>query len=186
MAILEYRLPRDVRHFAVLARYQSPGELLRACERVRDARYTRWDAHSPFPVHGLERAMGLRPSILPWFVLAAALGGALGGFGLQAWVHADAYPLTISGKPLFAWPAYMPVTFELGVLGGALAAVLGLFGLSQLPTPHHPLFNSETFERAGDDGFFISIECWDPMFDVEETQRFLRGTGASSVEVVDL
>jgi len=171
--------------YGLLAQFASPGDLIRACEQVRDAGYTRWDAHCPFPVHGIERAMGLRPTILPWFVLVFGLAGAAGGFCLQWWSHAQAYPLVISGKPLFSWPAYIPITFELGVLGGAAAAVMAIFGLSQLPTLYHPLFNAERFERVGDDGFFVSIESWDPKFDATATGDLLRRAGAVHVELVD-
>ena len=86
----------------------------------------------------------------------------MGGFALQTWVHSVEYPLVISGKPLFAWQAYVPVTFELAVLGGALGAVLGMFALNRLPRHHHPVFASTRFERASDDRFFISIEARDP------------------------
>ena len=102
--------------FGLLAEFTTPAVLYRACESVRDAGYTRWDAHTPFPVHGLDRAMGLKRSKLPWIVFVLAMGGAAGGFALQTWVHSVAYPSVISGKPFFAWPAYIPVTFELGVL----------------------------------------------------------------------
>ena len=122
---------------------------------------------------------------LPWFVLAFGLGGAAAGMSMQWWVSAVAYPLVISGKPLFSWQAFVPVTFELGVLGGALAAVFGMLLLNKLPMHHHPLFRSEQFERASDDGFFISIESLDPKFDVHETEKFLHGLGASSVEIVE-
>ena len=92
--------------------------------------------------------MGLRRSPLPWIVLVMGLAGAAGGFGLQWWVHAIAYPLVISGKPYFAWPAFIPITFELGVLFGALGAVFGMLGLNQLPMHHHPLFRIQGL-RAG-------------------------------------
>jgi hypothetical protein len=151
---------------------------------VRDAGYTRWDAHTPFPVHGLDRAMGLPASRLPWISLVLALGGAATGIGLQGWVSTIAYPLVISGKPFFSWPAFVPVTFELAVLGGAAGAVFGMFALNQLPTLYHPLFNSARFERASDDGFFISIESWDPKFDRERTVELLRRSGATHVELV--
>jgi hypothetical protein len=164
--------------FGVLGQFATPSDLFRACERVRDAGYTRWDAHSPFPVHGLEGAMGMRRSHLPWIILVA-------GLALQAWVHSAAYPLTISGKPHFAWPAYVPITFELGVLGGALAAVFGMLGLSQLPRHHHPLFDAARFARFSDDAFFISIESADPKFDAVATAHLLEGVGASHVELVE-
>ena len=91
----------------------------------------------------------------------------------------------ISGKPFFSWQAFVPITFELGVLGGALGAVLGILMLNQLPTLWHPLFNSSRFERVTDDRFFISIESWDPKFDAKQTSSFLEGTGAAHVEVIE-
>ncbi len=184
LPLLAPSLPPGPR-FGLLAEFTSTGELLRACEAVRDAGYTRWDAHSPFPIHGLDRAMGLKRSVLPWIVLVLGLSGAAGGFLLQTWVHSLAYPLAISGKPEFAWPAYVPVTFELGVLFGALGAVFGMFALNQLPTFHHPLFSSKRFERATDDAFFVSIESWDPKFDPEGTRGFLERLGAKGVELVE-
>ena len=170
--------------FGALAEFASPADLYNACEGVRDAGYTRWDAHAPFPVHGLERAMGLKASRLPWVALLLALGGLVVGMGLQGWVSTIAYPLVISGKPFFSWPAFVPVTFELAVLGGALGAVFGMFAMNQLPTLHHPLFSSRAFERASDDGFFISIESWDPQFDRDRTVDLLRRLGAKEVELV--
>ena len=113
-----------------------------------------------------------------------ALGGALAGVGLQGWVSTTAYPLVISGKPFFSWPAFVPITFELAVLGGAVGAVFGMFALNQLPTLWHPLFHSQRFERASDDGFFISIESWDPKFDATATAELLRRLGADHVELV--
>lgn len=170
--------------WGLLAEFDSPAALYHACEEVRDAGYSSWDAHSPFPVHGLDQAMGLRRSRLPWIVLVAGLAFAAGGFALQAWVHSSAYPLVISGKPYFTWQAYVPVTFELGVLGGALAAVLGMLAFNQLSRHNHPLFNSPRFERVSDDRFFISIEAGDPKYDEAFTRRLLERAGALAVELV--
>ena len=170
--------------YGVLGEFATTAELYRACERVRDAGFTRWDAHTPFPVHGLDAAMGLKRSKLPWIILVLGLGGAATGFLLQTWVHSMAYPLTISGKPHFAWPAYVPITFELGVLGGALAAVFRMLGLNQLPRHHHPLFDATRFARFSDDKFFISIESQDPRFDPVATPKLLENAGASHVELV--
>jgi hypothetical protein len=135
-------------------------------------------------VHGLERAMGLPASKLPWICLVMALGGAVTGMGLQGWVSSVAYPLVISGKPYFSWPAFVPVTFELAVLGGALGAVFGMLALNQLPTFYHPLFSSDRFEKATDDGFFVSIESWDPQFDSVRTVELLQRLGATKVELI--
>jgi hypothetical protein len=176
--------PEHTKYYGVLARFRDVPSLFIACEQVRDAGYRRFDAHSPFPVHGLERAMGLRSSRLGWIVLTTGLLGALLGLLLQTWVHVLAYPLVISGKPLFAWPAFVPIMFELGVLGAALGAVLGMLGLNKLPSFYHPLFRAKTFERMGDDGLFISIEAWDPQFDPVESSAFLRRCGAVEVELV--
>jgi hypothetical protein len=170
--------------YGVLARFETPGTLLRACEQVRDAGYKRWDAHSPFPVHGLDRAMGMKASGLPWIVLVLGLGGAGGAMLMQWWIAAVAYPLVISGKPFFSWQAFVPVTFEVGVLLAAIGAVFGMIGLCRLPMHHHPLFDSTEFERASDDGFFVSIESWDPKFDVAETRQLLEKVGAVHVETV--
>jgi len=168
--------------YGLLAEFTTPAVLYRACESVRDAGYSRWDAHTPFPVHGLDRAMGLKRSKLPWVVFLLAMGGAAGGFALQTWVHSVAYPSVLSGKPYFAWPAYIPVTFELAVLGGAIGAVLGILAFNKLPRHHHPVFDSASFERASDDRFFISIETRDPRFDMGATPELLRQAGASRLE----
>jgi hypothetical protein len=178
------RLPEGP-HYGILAEFATPADLYHACERVRDAGFTRWDAHTPFPVHGLEKAMGLRRSQLPWIVLGMGLTGATLGFLLQWWVHEVAYPLVISGKPFFSWPAFIPITFELGVLFAALGAVFGMFGLNRLPMHHHPLFRSKVFDRVTDDAFFISIESWDPRFDPSATRTLLESLGARNVELLE-
>ena len=172
-------------YYGVLAEFATTTDLFHACERVRDAGFTRWDAHTPFPVHGLDGAMGLRRSPLPWIVLIAGLTGATLGFGLQWWVHASAYPLVISGKPYFSWPAFIPITFEVGVLFAALGAVFGMLALNRLPMHYHPLFTSKVFERVTDDAFFISIESWDPRFDASATTKLLQSLGARNVELVE-
>ena len=184
MPLLRHDLPSGTATYGLLAEFSSTADLYRACERIRDAGYTRWDAHTPFPVHGLQSAMGLRRSILPYIILVMGLAGAASGFALQTWVHAIEYPLVISGKPYFAWPAFVPITFELGVLGGALGAVFGMLGLNQLPMHYHPLFNSRRFERATDDTFFISIEARDPRFDAVVTRDLLAAAGARHVEEI--
>ena len=176
---------RRVRSFGLLAEFATTHDLYHACEKIRDAGYTRWDAHTPFPVHGLEKAMGLRPSPLPFIVFAGAMAGAGGGFYLQKWISSDAYRLVISGKPFFSWPAFIPITFELGVLCGALSALLGMFAINQLPRLHHPLFGSKRFDRASDDRFFVSIEAVDPKFDAHATKAFLEGLHPTAVEVVE-
>ncbi len=173
-----------VKPYGLLARYESAGALFHACERVRDEGFTRWDAHSPFPVHGLSKAMGLRRSRLPFIVLVMALSGGAGAMLLQWWVHTTEYPLVISAKPFFSWPAFIPIVFEVSILCGALGAVFGMLHLTRLPRHHHSLFRSKEFERVTDDKFFISIEACDPRFDAEKTAELLRELGATHIETV--
>ena len=160
-SLLVNRLPNGP-YYGILAQFATPADLYRACEQVRDAGF-----------------------LLPWIVLGMGLTGAALGFALQTWVHTSAYPLVISGKPYFSWPAFIPITFELGVLFGALGAVFGMLGLNQLPMLNHPLFRSKVFERVTDDAFFISIESWYPRFDPSATGKLLESLGARSIELVE-
>lgn len=176
--------PGEPEVYGALAELPGPEALILACRRMRDEGFRHWDAHSPFPIHGLERAMGLKRSIVPLFVLVLGLGGAGLGMLLQWWVSVEAYPLVVSGKPFFSWQAFVPIMFECGVLGGALGALFGFLILARLPRHHHPLFESEAFERMSDDGFFISVEARDERFDRSATLDLLSELGASRVEVV--
>jgi hypothetical protein len=175
-------MPTAKTQFGLLAEYKSAADVYHACEVVRDAGFKIWDAHTPFPVHGLEKAMGIGASKLPWIVLVMALIGATLGMTLQWWINVVEYPQSISSKPFFAWQSFVPVTFELGVLLGAFGAVFGMFGLNQLPTFYHSVFRSKAFLRVTDDRFFISIETKDPKFDPVRTQELLKSTGALNVE----
>ncbi len=170
--------------YGLLAEFDKPDDLVRASRAVREARFSKWDAHTPFPVHGLDRTMGLKRSRVPWFALVGGLSGAAFGMLMQWWVSVEAYPLWISGKPLFSWPAFVPIMFECGVLGGALGSVVGLLWSSRLPEHFHPLFRSRTFEKVTDDKFFISIQADDPEYRVGETERMLLRAGATKVELI--
>jgi hypothetical protein len=171
--------------WGLLAEFETTAEVFHACEKVRDAGFQKWDAHTPFPVHGLDGAMGLSASKLPWLVLVLGLTGTTVALSLQYWVHSVEYLIVISGKPYFAGPAYVPIMFELSVLFAAFASVFGMLGMNGLPMLHHPLFRSRRFDRVTDDRFFISIESTDPKYDAQSTAEFLRGIGARHVEVVE-
>jgi len=173
------------RVYGLLAEYETPGELYHACEKVRDAGYGAWDAYSPFPVHGLEKAMGLRASIVPYITCVLGLTGAVFGFCIQYWVAAIEYPLIISAKPFNSYPAFVPVTFECGILLGSFAAVMSMFGLNRLPQLYHSLFRAKRFARVTDDRFFIAIEARDPRYDAAQTRALLQSTGALEVEEVE-
>ncbi|MFT7622502.1 MAG: hypothetical protein ACI9WU_001675 [Myxococcota bacterium] len=171
--------------WGILAEYDSPRALFHACEQVRDGGYSSWDAYTPFPVHGLDGAMGLKRSKLPYFVFFAGITGAIIAFLGQWWVHEVRYPLVYAAKPFFSWPAFIPVTFEVMVLFSAGAVLITLLGMCKLPQHYHPLFNSTRFERVTDDKFFVAIECADPKYDKDGTWKLLEHTGAQHIELVE-
>jgi len=177
--------PAGKARWGLVAEFANPDELTRAAARVRDAGYVRWDAYTPFPVHGLDDAMGVRPTRLPWLVLGAGIVGCGGGVLMQWWMNAVDYKLIISGKPFFSLPAFIPVAFELTILLAASTAFMAMIVLNELPRFHHPLFTNARFRRVTTDAFFIAIEAADPRFDAEETERLLRGAGSTHVEWVE-
>jgi hypothetical protein len=172
------------RLFGLLAEFETVEAVLAAAESVREAGYRRFDVHTPIPIHGLDEAMGIRPTPIPWLVLGGGITGAALGLGLQWFTNAFDYPFLISGKPLFGLPAAIPVTFELTVLLAALGAVGFLFVLAGWPRWHHPLFSSERFRRASDDRFFISVEAGDELFEAARCRELLAALGAVAVEEV--
>ncbi|HAR65334.1 MAG TPA: DUF3341 domain-containing protein [Lentisphaeria bacterium] len=169
---------------AVLAEFANPAVLLHAAEKVRDAGYDKYDCHSPFPVHGLDAAMGLKKSILGWVAAAGGIAGGSIAFALQWWVHNHGYAMNLSGKPYFAFQAYVPVTFELTILGACFGTVIGMFIMNFLPWYTHPVFESDNFRKATDNGFFISIEAEDERFDAKKCYAFLQSIGGKNVEVL--
>jgi hypothetical protein len=168
----------------LLAEYANVDQILKAARAVRRAGYLRWDVHSPFPLHGIDYAMGVKPTILPWIVLGGGLFGLTGGLVLQWWCNAYDYPFLVSGKPFWSLPANIPIIFELTVLCSALTAVFGMLSLNKLPQLYNPLFRSQRFRRATTDRFFVVIDATDPKFDEAETTKLLQDVGAAAVERV--
>jgi mono/diheme cytochrome c family protein len=167
-----------------LAEFDSPKQLLAAARRVRDAGYTHTDAFTPFPVHGIDEALGIRPTHLPWIVLACGLTGCFTGLVLSWWTNAVDYPYIISGKPFWSLPANIPVMFELTILFSAFGALFGMLGLNRLPKLSNPVFTNPKFDRATDDKFFLYVDRKDPRFDRHGVQRLLADLGSSSVDEV--
>jgi hypothetical protein len=179
-----------------MAEFDSPAAIYHAAEKVRDAGFKWWDCHTPFPVHGLDKAMGVRPTILPVLVFFAGATGAVLGLVLQAFTNATGfdvwalvwvrgYEFYISGKPLNSLPAWIPVIFELTVLLSALGCVGFLLLLCGLPRLYHPLFKSKRFARATDDRFFLVIEARDPKFFRDETESLLQSLDPLSIEALE-
>ncbi|NQZ66731.1 MAG: DUF3341 domain-containing protein [Lentisphaeria bacterium] len=170
----------------IIGEFENPGALMAAATKVRDAGYANWDCHSPFPIHGMDDAMGLKHSILGVVVFCAGTVGCMTGLLMQWWMNAVDYPMNISGKPFFPLPALIPITFELTILFSAFAAVFGMFIINKLPRLHHPLFYSENFGKVSDDAFFVSIEAVDNVFDPNRSWAFLESIGATNVEFLQV
>jgi hypothetical protein len=170
--------------YAIVGMFTSPADLYHACEHLRDQGFRDFDAHTPFPVHGLEKAMGLRPSVIPWIVLGGGITGLATAFTMQWWMGGIDYPWIISGKPPFALQSSIPIMFELTVLLSAFGTVLGMFHLNRLPRHHHPIFNSDRFRGFSDDKFFVSVESTDPKWSLEKTKKLFEDAHAEHVELL--
>ncbi len=173
------------RLYGLMIEFDSPSALVAAVKQVRDAGFRNWDVHTPFPIHGMDDAMGIRGTRLPFIILAGGVTGLGLATLMQWWMNAVDYPFLISGKPLFGLPANIPIMFELTVLFSAFATFFGMWGLNGMPKLYHPLFTSRSFRRATQDRFFIVIEACDPQFDAEKTRAFLAALGGSPVEAVN-
>ena len=171
--------------YGYLVAFDKVDVLLRGAHIVRDAGYTRWDTHSPFVLHRLDAAMGVKKTILPYLVFLGGATGTAAGLLLQWWTNAVNYPFLISGKPIFSLPANIPIAFETTVLFAAITALVGMLALNGLPRLSHPLFSNRSFKRATDDTFFISIEATDPLFDPVETRRLLEEISGRPVEEIE-
>jgi len=170
--------------YGLIAEFGTPAETIHAAERVRDAGFRRWDVFTPFAVHGMDRAMGLRNSKVGWF---SFIGGATGyGLGnLMIWFMNDAnYPILVGGKPMFSPFAAFPPSYELTILLGAFGAILGMLFLNRLPRLHHPLLKHRRFALASHDRFFIVIETSDPKYSETETRKLLEEAGSKHIETV--
>ena len=171
--------------WGLMAEFDQPADLVRACHAAREAGYRKLDAYTPFPMEAVFEALHLHKNAMPLIVLCGALFGAIGGISLEYWVSVIAYPLNVDGKPFFSLPQFIPVMFECTILGGALSAVLGMLALNGLPMPYHPVFNVPSFALASRDRFFLAIEATDPKFDRAATRKFLEELTPLSVSEVD-
>jgi hypothetical protein len=170
--------------YGLMAEFEDPNDLVAATRRARAEGYRRMDAYSPLPIEELHEALGAPDTRLPLVVLIGGLVGCLGGYGLQYWSAALAYPLNIGGKPLHSWPAFIPVTFECTILVAALSAVFGMLALNGLPQPYHPVFNVPRFALASRNRFFLCIEASDARFDLQKTRAFLETLNPREVTTV--
>jgi len=170
--------------FGMMGYFTTPADLYHACEELRDAGYTSFDAHTPFPVHGLEKAMGLPRNKFPLMVFGGGIAGLSGAIALAYYTQAVWYPQNISGKQPFSYQAYIPIFFELTVLLAGLTCFFGLWAWLRLPTPFHPTFQHPSFHRHSDDLFFVSVEATDPKYDREKTKAMLEKLGVKELQEV--
>jgi hypothetical protein len=182
-ALLGDGTPAPGETYGVMGMFETPAELFHACEKLRDKGYLHFDAQTPFPVHGLEKAMGLKPSRIPFLSLMGGATGLASGLALTYYCNFD-YPLNIAGKPPFSWQIYIPIYFELTILLTALTTFVALWAMCGLPRFFHPTMTHKSFHRTTTDGFFLVVEAKDPKFNLGKVTDLLTSLGAKDVEEV--
>jgi hypothetical protein len=173
------------RVYGIMAEYTTPADAMHAAEQVRDAGFRRWDVFTPFPVHGMDKAMGLKNSKVGWFSFIGGVTGYTSGMLMIWFLNAVDYKIVIGGKPMFSPFAAFPPSYELTILLGAFGAIGGMLFLNRLPRLHHPLLKNKRFALATHDKYFVVIETSDPKFNEVETRKLLASAGSRSIELVE-
>jgi hypothetical protein len=171
--------------YAIMAEFETPAAVLRAAGKVRDAGYRQWDVFTPFPIHGMDGAMGLRNSHVGWFSFVGGCTGYATGMLMIWFMNAHDYRIVIGGKPMFSPFSAFPPSYELTILFGAFGALLGMLFLNRLPRLHHPLLKNRRFALATHDRFFVVIETADARYSESETRRLLESLGSRHIEMVE-
>jgi len=175
----------DVQPYGMIAEFRTAASVLHAAEKVRNAGFRKWDVFTPFPVHGMDRAMGLKNSKVGWFSFLGGVTGYTSGMLMIWYMNAFDYAIPVGGKPMFS-PFYaFPPSYELTILLGSFGAILGMLFLNRLPRLHHPLLKHRRFARVTHDGFFIVIEASDPKYSEVDARKLLESAGGRHVEVVE-
>jgi len=167
----------------VVAEFAAEAPLLAAARALRDQGHADLDLHSPVPLHGAEEALGLKRSVVPLIALVLGVAGAITGYLMQWWMVGVDFPINVGGRPPHSAPAFIPVTFELGVLFSALGIFFGLFKLWGMPRLHHPVFEVEAFRSASVDGLWLSAAVLPDR--VPAVTAALTALGARQVEIVE-
>ena len=175
----------NAKAFGLIAEFDNTTDVLHAAEKVRDAGFRNWDVYMPFPIHGMDKAMGLKNSKVGWFSFLGGVTGYTTGMLMIWWMNAVDYRLVVGGKPMFSPYAAFPPSYELTILFGAFGAILGMLYLNRLPRLHHPLLKHKRFALATHDKFFIVIETADPKYSETETRKLLEGVGSQRIEMVE-
>ena len=170
--------------YGLMAEFADASALVAAARQANQAGFRKMDAYSPFPIEELPEALGVAHTRLPLVVLLGGVLGCVGGFFMQYYSAVVDYPLNVGGRPQFSWPAFIPVTFELTVLGAALAAVFGMLAMNGLPQPYHPVFHVRNFELASRSRFFLLVTSRDAKFDLDQTRRDLESVNPRAIHEV--
>lgn len=173
------------RPHAILAQFDTPADAMHAAEKVRDAGYRHWDVFTPFPVHGMDAAMGLKNSKVGYFTFVGGVTGLFTGMLMIWWMNGYDYQIVVGGKPLFSPLFAFPVSYELTILFASFATLFGMFGINRLPRLYNPLLKNRTFKAVTHDKFMLVIETTDPKYSATETRRLLEGTGSKHIEMVE-
>jgi len=171
--------------FGIMAEFKTPHDIYEASAKLRDAGFKKWDTFTPFPVHGLEKQMGIGRSHVPWIVLLGGITGFFTGVAFTWYMNGFDYPLVVGGKPYWSIIFPFPVLYECTILFSAFGAFFGQFLLNGLPRHYHPVFNSEQFERSSDNAFVVVIEAADPLYDESKTRALLEQVGAYNIHLVN-
>src|SRR6185436_6484608 len=167
--------------YGIMAEFDTATELVDAARMIRDAGYKKTDAFSPFPLHDIDEALGIRRSVLPYLIFCGGITGLLSGIGLEYFVHVVDFPIIVGGRPHFSIPAFVPPAYELTILFSAFTAVFGMLFLNGLPSPYHPVFNIPRFALATREKFFLIIEATDPKYDYDSVREFMGTLGSQEV-----
>ena len=171
--------------YGIMAQFDTPADTMRAAERVRDAGFKQWDVHTPFAVHGMDKAMGLKNAPIGWFTFFGGLTGYTSGMLMIYYMNSFDYDIVVGGKPLFSGFYSFPVAYELTILLGAFGSLFGMLMMNRLPRHYHPLLKNKRFAKVTHDKFFVVIECSDLAYDEAATRALLEGTDPQHIEMVE-
>ena len=175
----------SLKAYGLIAEFENTSSVLHAAEKVRDAGFSRWDVYTPFPIHGMDKAMGIKNSKVGWFSFLGGVTGYTSGMLMIWFLNAVDYPIPIGGKPMFSPFGAFPPSYELTILLGAFGAIGGMLFLNRLPRLHHPLLKNRRFAQATHDKFYVVIECEDPKYSEAETRKLLQDAGSKHIEVAE-
>jgi hypothetical protein len=167
--------------YGLVAEFLEPRSLLMAASDAREAGHRRMDAYTPYPVEGLAENLGMQSTAVPRITLLCGIAGGVIAYGMQYYSAVIDYPLNVGGRPLHSWPAFVPILFELTILGAALGAVFSMIFLNGLPRLHHPIFETPFFTARNASRFYLCIEAHDPLFDEAKTRVLLQRQSPAAI-----